>query len=96
MGYDRATRSNGAAITSSTSSVTIRAANDSRKGLTVYNDSTSVLYLKKGSTASSTDFFVKLAASGGFYEFPQEPIWEGIVTGIWASANGFAYVSEDT
>jgi hypothetical protein len=57
-------------------------------GRTVFNDSTAVLYLKYGTTASETDYTVQLAP-GGYYEFPQ-PLYIGPVDGIWASANGNA------
>jgi hypothetical protein len=57
-------------------------------GRTVFNDSTQVLYLKFGATASTTSYTVQIPA-GGYYEFPH-PIYAGQVTGIWASANGSA------
>lgn len=55
---------------------------------TIYNDSTAVLYVKFGVTASTTSYTVQIAA-GGYYEFPQ-PTYAGQVDGIWASANGSA------
>jgi hypothetical protein len=57
-------------------------------GRAVFNDSTAVLYLKFGATASETSYTVQIAA-GGYYEFPQ-PLYAGEVDGIWASANGNA------
>lgn len=57
-------------------------------GRTVFNDSTQVLYLKFGATASASSYTVQIAA-GGYYEFPR-PIYAGQVDGIWASANGNA------
>jgi hypothetical protein len=57
-------------------------------GRTVYNDSTSVLYLKFGAVASASDYTVQIAA-GGYYEFPL-PLYMGEVDGIWTSANGYA------
>jgi hypothetical protein len=57
-------------------------------GRAVFNDSTAVLYLKFGATASASDYTVQVAA-GGYFEFPQ-PLYEGEVDGIWASANGNA------
>ena len=77
-------------VSSSASSVTIFASG-SPKARTVYNDSTQVLYLKFGATASTTSYTVQLAASA-YYEFPQ-PCYGGIVDGIWASANGNARVT---
>jgi hypothetical protein len=57
-------------------------------GRAVFNDSTSVLYLKFGATASETNYTVQIAG-GGYYEFPQ-PLYAGEVDGIWASATGNA------
>jgi hypothetical protein len=80
-------------VTSSATSVTLKASNASRKGLSVFNDSTAVLYLKFGATASATSFTVKIGA-GEYWESPAAPVYTGVVDGIWASANGFAYVTE--
>lgn len=79
-------------VASSASSVTIFAANAAAKGRTVYNDSTAVLYLKFGTTASTTSYTVQLAA-GDYFEFPQ-PLYGGAVDGIWAAANGAARTTE--
>jgi hypothetical protein len=81
-----------AQVASSASAVTLQASNASRRQLVVVNDSTAVLYLKYGSGALATSYTVKLAA-GDYWEMPL-PAYTGIVTGIWASANGFAYVTE--
>ncbi len=79
-------------VTSSATNVTVLAANANRLGATVHNDSTQVVYLLLGSgTASSTNFTVKMA-SGGYYEIPF--LFSGAIKGIWASANGFARVTE--
>jgi hypothetical protein len=58
---------------------------------TIFNDSTAVLYVKFGATASTTSYTTQIAA-GGYYEFPQ-PLYTGQVDGLWASANGFARVT---
>ena len=78
-------------VASSASSVTVFAASGAVKGRTVYNDSSAILYLKFGTTASTTSYTVQLAA-GAYYEFPQ-PAFGGRVDGIWASANGAARVT---
>jgi hypothetical protein len=79
-------------VTSSASSVTLKAANASRRGLYIFNDSSANLYVKFGATASATSFTVKLTA-GAFYEMPA-PYYRGVVDGIWDSANGSARVTE--
>lgn len=75
-------------VSSSASSVTLFAAASDTNARTIYNDSTAVLYVKFGATASTTSYTVQLAA-GAYYEFPQ-PLYAGQVDGIWASANGAA------
>ncbi len=86
-------------VASSNSSVTILAANSGRLGATITNDSTQILYLLLGSSAASTsNYTVQLAGSttGGvaYYEVPFG--FTGQLTGIWASANGNARVTEMT
>ena len=79
-------------VTSSATSTTVFSAKGSVKGRTIFNDSTAVLYLKFGATASTTSYTVQIAASG-YYEFPQ-PAYGGVVDGIWAAANGAARTTE--
>lgn len=88
MTTTRPTTATLANVASSATNVTLFAAASSTNSRTVYNDSTAVLYLKYGATASTTSYTVQVAA-GGYYEFPQ-PTYAGQVDGIWASANGFA------
>lgn len=81
-------------VVSSASSVTILAANTSRKGAMVYNDSTAILYLDlSGGTASTSSYSVQVGAQA-FFELPGPIIYNGLITGIWASANGNARVTE--
>jgi len=78
-----------ATVASSASNVTLfSAATGAVGGRTVFNDSTAVLYVKFGATASATSYTVQVPA-GGFFEFPA-PVYGGRVDGIWASANGNA------
>lgn len=79
-------------VTSSATNVTLLAANARRKGVIIFNDSTEVLYLKFGATASTTSFTYYIVP-GAHWEMPK-PIYPGIIDGIWASANGFARVTE--
>ena len=81
-------------VASSASNGALVAANANRLGLLVFNDSSAVLYLKYGETASTSSFTVKIAA-GAYWEMPQ-PIYVGQIDGIWASANGAARVTELT
>ena len=79
-------------VASSAANVVLFAASGTANGRTVFNDSTAVLYLKFGATASSSSYTVQIAA-GGYYEFPQ-PVYDGEVDGIWASANGNARTTQ--
>lgn len=78
-------------VASSASSVTLLSERLGRLGFSIYNDSTQVLYVKYGATASSSSYTVQVVA-GGFFEDPFA--YSGRVDGIWASANGNARVTQ--
>lgn len=80
-------------VSSSATSVTILSSNASRKGAIVYNDSTQVLFLKFGSTASSSSFTYRLGP-GETWEMASIVVYTGVIDGIWAAANGNARVTE--
>lgn len=80
-------------VAGSASSVTLIASNANRRGATIQNDSTAILYVKFGSSASSTSYTVKMTADS-YYEVPFG--YTGIITGIWVSATGSARVTEMT
>ena len=91
------TISNRTDVASSATSGTLLAGNLNRKTVAIANDSTSILYILYGNTA---------AASSTNYTYVLQPItssipsilviedYSGIVTGVWASANGFARITE--
>lgn len=81
-------------VASSITSVQLAAANAGRLGFHLHNDSTAVLYLKFGTTASLTSFTVKIS-SQTYYEMPF-PIYQGRIDGIWDVANGSARLTELT
>ena len=81
-------------VASSATNVTLQASNTSRLWFTCHNDSSQVLYIKFGATASSTSFNIRLD-SQMYYEMPG-PLYTGIIDGIWVSANGSARVLELT
>lgn len=91
----RSTTGTQSSVASSASSVTVLAANTSRLGASVYNDSTQILYLllATSGSASTTNYTLQMAPST-FYEVPFD--YQGIIKGIWASANGNARVMEYT
>jgi len=80
-------------VAGSAASVTILAANSNRTGATIVNDSTAILYLKFGATASTSSYTVKMVADA-YYEVPFG--YSGVIDGIWASATGNARVTELT
>jgi hypothetical protein len=79
-------------VASSASSVTLQAANTARRGLRIFNDSTATLRYKYGTTASATSFTGLLMAG----ESVLIADYNGLVTGIWESANGNARMTELT
>lgn len=90
-------------VASSATNTTLFDAYPADHGRCIFNDSTAVLYVKFGATASATSYTLQIPA-GGYYEFPLgsnslysgqagSGIYTGRVDGIWASANGFARVT---
>jgi hypothetical protein len=79
-------------VAASASSVTLLDANPSRKGVVVFNDSTSAVYVAYAPTSSATSFTVKIAAAG-FWEMPAPP-YTDVLSAIWDAANGSARVTE--
>lgn len=92
VGIARPSASSVAKVASSASSVTLKSANALRLGLSIFNDSAQALYVKFGTTASAADYTVKILA-GGYFE-ALSPCYTGRVDGIWAGADGNAYVTE--
>lgn len=80
-------------VSGSASNVTLLSSNASRKGATIFNDSSSILYVKLGTTASTTSYTVQLPQNA-YYEVPYS--YTGNIDGIWASATGAARIVELT
>ena len=78
-------------VTAATTSTSLLASNTSRKGASIWNNSTAALYVEMGATASLTAYAAKLEA-GGYYEVPYG--YTGAIAGIWAAVNGNALVRE--
>lgn len=78
-------------VADSNANQTLLQANAARVDFSVFNNSTVTLYLKKGATATTSDFTVAIAP-GGFYA---DDLYTGQVDGIWASnAAGAALITE--
>lgn len=80
-------------VAGSASAVTLLAANANRVAASIFNDSTAILYVKLGSSASTSSFTERLVPYAS-YEL-MKPIYVGEVTGIWASATGNARITEE-
>lgn len=81
-------------VADTASSTTILALNANRRAASIYNDSTATLYLKYGSTATTSDFTVKLFPDDYHEVFGH---YTGKIDGIWsADASGSARVTELT
>lgn len=76
-------------------STQLLAANTARLGASVTNDSSALLYLKLGTTASATDYSAPLMKNG-YFETPYG--YTGRIDGIWASDpnDGAARITELT
>jgi hypothetical protein len=82
-------------VNDTASTTTLVLSNANRIGLSIFNDSSKILYVKFGATASTTSFTVRMGAQA-FYEMP-EPIYTGIIDGIWsADSTGAARITEIT
>ena len=89
---DQASNANIISVAGSTSSVSILASNNARKGVNVYNDSSSAMYLAFSSTASTSTYTVKIS-SGGYYEMT-DPVYVGALSAVWDTATGNARITE--
>jgi hypothetical protein len=79
-------------VASSATNVQLLASNTSRKAFSVYNESTAILYLKLGTTASLTSYTLQIPTNS-YYE-SQDLIYTGEVDAIWSAANGSARITE--
>ena len=91
----RAATSAVTAVADNAASVTLLAANANRLGASIENDSSAVLYVKFGTTASATDYTVRMVQYA-YYEVPFG--YTGRIDGIWATdpADGAARITELT
>ena len=81
-------------VAASVSNTVLLPSNATRLGATIYNDSSSsLLYLKLGATATTSDFTVKIFPLG-YYEVPYG--YTGEIDAIWNTASGFARIDELT
>jgi hypothetical protein len=90
-----ATSSTVTSVAGSATTVSLLASQTARAGASFYNESTAILYLKFGATASVTSYTVQVPPSG-FYEIPSTRPYTGAIDGIWSAANGNVRITELT
>lgn len=83
-----------ARVPAATSSTSLAAANASRRGLYLFNESTAALRIKFATGASATSYTTLIPANG-FLSF-DPPLSQQIVHGIWDAATGAVMVTEAT
>jgi hypothetical protein len=94
---NRTTTGTTTSVASTTTSATVLAANSLRGGAKLCNNSTSLFYGLYGSgVASSSNYsFILSGLVGGIPGIEEIPYgYEGIVTGVWATANGNLIITE--
>lgn len=82
-------------VSDTATSTTLLSSNAARLGASITNDSSIALYIKLGTTASTTDYTVRLVQYA-YYEVPFG--YTGRIDGIWASdpGDGAARITEFT
>lgn len=83
----------GDSTASISTSATVLAANSSRLGATIYNESGGACRIKLGATASATSYTMIIAING-YYEVPYG--YTGIITGIAVSGTAVLRITELT
>jgi hypothetical protein len=90
---DKSSTSSLTQVTAATSSTSILASNANRVSATFYNNSTAILFLAFGATASTTAFTVRVMPNS-YYDLPIT--YTGAISGIWNAVNGNVCVTELT
>lgn len=80
-------------VSLTTSTQVLLAANSSRKGFMIFNDSLNMLFVAFAATASTTAFSTKIQAGGAF---DADIAYTGIISGIASAASGSARITEFT
>jgi len=73
---------------------TFLSANSERKGVVIYNDSTAILFVALGATATTSAFSYRLVPTATLELFGEKN-YTGLISGIWASnQSGAARITE--
>ncbi len=81
-------------VASSLTSVALLPVNANRKGLSIYNESTAILYIAFAGTATTSAYTIQVPANSSYQA--SAPVYTGAISGIWSAANGFARITELT
>lgn len=95
LGANSSTTGTVTSVAGNASNVTLLASNTSRKGAVIFNDSSAILYVKFGATATTSSFTYRVNPYQTL-EIKGEMLYTGRIDGIWASATGNARVTELT
>lgn len=85
-------------VSDSATAVSLIAANTSRKGLVITNDSSAVLFVGYGTVDPTTTDYTFTILSGGTWEMDQAKLFTGQLKGLWGSDpnDGAARITELT
>ena len=85
-------------VAAAVSAQTILSSNTNRFGAVVVNDSSAVMYLKLGSSATTSSYSYSIPGYGAapFANWECPAGYTGIITAVWSSATGNARVTEIT
>ncbi len=78
---------------SSDEEVLLVSARETRKGVIIYNESVSTLYIKFGAGVTKESFTVKIPPDAT-YEMSTSLLWGGDIYGIWDQADGYAHITQ--
>lgn len=81
-------------VAASVTSVLLLAANAARRRFVIHNQSSSVLFVAFAATATAAAYTYRIAANSDIDGALND--YTGIITGIWAAANGNARITEIT
>lgn len=82
-------------VASSATNVTLLADNPARKGAILQNSSAQNCFVKLGATASTSSYTIKMEPLSTII-INNDPVYTGIIDGIWDSADGLMAITELT
>lgn len=77
-------------VAANVGNVTLLATNASRRTFSLFNDSASACYVKKGATASTSSFFLKMSP----FSYYEDETYSGQLDALWDTATGNMRICE--